>query len=264
MVTARRRPRRTLRLRHSLRELPEKVRNIGAGRSMHSGMEPVVMLSLRLEIAKAVESQATESLINRCAQAARRCLYEYGLRREPGYERELVQDAITAILDCRISWDPRREDLQRRIDDVVRFRVRNEKLSLAARVQCVPVDSLDVLASSDETPDERLARERERSLGARIGEALQELAQASADGEVVDLLAYFRRDDVDRAGAMRVTGMSAEKYRNARRRLVRLRRHLPDDLRAQAAAVLSAALCEDGDAGSDRAEPSSSVGARRR
>lgn len=62
---------------------------------------------------------------------------------------------------------------------------------------------------------------------------------AGDDTEVIQILECFANDQIERREIMRATGLDRLAYHNARRRLVRLVEHLPNDLREQAVRAMA-------------------------
>lgn len=190
--------------------------------------------------------QATRQLMARCRRQARWCLHEYRLAASPGDDDDLVQNALADIFDKRIQWDPSRRSLLDQVCDVVRYRIRNLKRSTVAyRGVCVLVDNesqsvhVEAVAVSAEEPDDpeaQLRHKQARELGARIGAELAALVANQADDEAAAILACWWSGTSERKDILVETGMSAEAYHGARRRLVRLAGRLSDELRAKAKA----------------------------
>jgi hypothetical protein len=194
-------------------------------------------------------------LFIRCRRYARACLDEYRLKRGPQYPDELVQDALGDTFEGRIAWDPARKALDDHVCDTIRFRIRDEKQSAPERRPTISIDrplSDDAAARGDaddeqrqaarklraeiesavglaEDPEATLMRKQERELGARIADELTRLA--GSDDEVRLLVACLRDGDDERRDVCAETGMSEKAFHNARRRLVRLKNSLPDELR---------------------------------
>lgn len=211
---------------------------------------------------EAFAKQATSKLIIRCGRYARWCLDEYRLKRGPQYPDELVQDALGDMFEGRIAWDPTRKALDDHVCDTVRFRIRDEKQSAAERRPAISIDrplSDEAAARGDEDDDKRkavralraeiesavglaedpasaLVRRQGRELGARIADELTRLA--GPDDEVRLLVACLRDGDDERRDVCAESGMTEKAFHNARRRLVRLKDKLPEELQAQAMAFV--------------------------
>lgn len=211
----------------------------------------MTVLSLSDVWLDAFSKQATSKLIVLCRRHARWCLHEYRLQRGPQYDHEVVQNALADVFERRITWDPARASLFDLLCDVVRYRIRDEKRSRAARTPHVSIGrpgggldgenrdgdgKLDAeIAGAVEPldgPEAQLARKQDRELGARIGAELAALADG--DGEVAAIVTCLREGVSAREDVLAETGMTAEAYHNARRRLHRLKGRLSEGLRAKA------------------------------
>lgn len=206
----------------------------------------------------AFHRQATRQLIHLSRRHARWCFHEYRLRTSPDYDLEVVTKALGDILDEKIAWDPDRATLLDQVCDVVRYRVRDEKHSAATRRRTFSLGrqqpsgarfddaasehllDAEVTAALTEEPDDpeaHLQRKQARELGARIGEQLAGLADH--DPDVAAMVTCYRAGVCTRAEILAETGMSADAYHDARRRLLRLVKRLDDELRAKAHEELS-------------------------
>jgi len=202
----------------------------------------------------AFSRQATSKLIAQCRRHARWCLHEYRLERGASYDHEVVQNALADIFEGRIAWDPARASLLDQVCDVIRYRVRDEKRSKAARTPhvsigggvrgCLDGESSDGTRQLDaeitrahaveqpSDPATQLERKQVRELGARLGAELAALAKG--DAELTALVTCLRAGIFEREDVLAETGMTAAEYHNARRRLQRLTVRLSDDLRTMA------------------------------
>jgi len=155
-------------------------------------------------------------------------------------------------------WDPARASLLDQVCDVVRYRIRDEKRSRAERTPHVVIgrprgdqdcgddehaaettrriDAEVARAAVDEPDDPQalLVRKRERELGARIGAELAALVAEGDDPNVAAIFGCWRAGTSERKDILAETGMSADAYHDARRRLLRLVGRLPAELRTKA------------------------------
>lgn len=197
----------------------------------------------------AFAAQATSTLVARCRAHVRRWLRAYRLDR--AFE-DVVQEVLVDILEGRVAWDPTHSTLLNRVCDVARYRIRDEKRSLRGRTMHVPIsrpgdprllldgesyDGASRQLEADlaravelpEDPETALVRTQRRERAVRVGEELA--AMARGDAEVESYLACLRAGITERAAVLAETGMTAETYHNARRRLQRLKERLPPELR---------------------------------
>lgn len=204
----------------------------------------------------AFERQADGSLFVKARRHARWCLFAYRLPRGDSYADDLVQGALTDILERRIEWDPEEHPLLRKVCDVIRYRVRDEKESLPVRTPHfsfyerksprdrddpenvdgapwrVDQEALSVLVEQPEDPEAQLGRAQERAIGARLGAELEALV--ADDAHVAEVVRCLRAGIIKKADILAETGMSDPDYRNAARRFERLTKKLPAELRALA------------------------------
>lgn len=208
--------------------------------------------------------QATHALFLQCRRHARWCLHAYRLYDAPEEDRDLVQKALADILSRRIQWDPARRSLGEQVCDVVRYRVRDLKRTAAKRRAHAPMvdqDEHDEAHGGDEArvndhraqtvgdealyaamaqhggepdhPEALLRNKQARELGAYIRSELAVLVAEHGDDEAAAILACWGSGISERKDILAETGMSAEVYRHARRRLLRLAGRLSNELRAK-------------------------------
>jgi DNA-directed RNA polymerase specialized sigma24 family protein len=206
----------------------------------------------------AFRQQATDALFAQCLQHARSCLHAYRLYDAPEDALDLVQKALADILGRRVQWDPARRSLAHRVCDVLRYRVRDLKRGATkrrahasiiddeehdearvgeVRKQTLGDEVLHVemsrLGGEPDHPEARLRTKQARELGARIGAELAVLVAQDGDDQVAAILACWGAGTCERRDILAETGMSAEAYHDARRRLVRLAGRLSNELRAK-------------------------------
>jgi hypothetical protein len=180
-----------------------------------------------------------------CTTGLYKSLKIYAVRRARGvaktgafvddyYASELVQDALADTTLGTLSWDPAAKSLEAHIRDAIATRAYHDRRH-ARRFRH---ESVDMLAS--DAPRAMMA-EIEASLQSRTDNEDAELARQAAeaianlrklatqDREVVLLLDAFRQGSTSRQEILRVTGLSAKAYHNARGRLGRLVAQSPED-----------------------------------
>ena len=164
-----------------------------------------------------------------------------GGRSDPGYAEELVQDALGDTIMGALRWEPEKRTLAQHLIRAVRFRTKDEALHVSrfrhhALVSASDEDSSDVHPIAEEASlaiDAQMPATRfQRDVAADIMATLRR--RAVDDPHVLDMLAAFEEGATSRDDVMHLTGMSAEEYRNARRRLARLVENLPTTLRLAA------------------------------
>lgn len=171
-----------------------------------------------------------------CSRHARSCLHEYRLDAADGDEHDFVNEAFADIVEGRIQWNPARRSLLDQMCDVIRYRVRNQKHSAARRAQ-VPMGACDedlhaemtAAVGEPDDPAAQLRRKQERELGARIAAELAMLV-GQGDGDAAAILACWTTGTLERKDILAETGMSADAYHDARRRLVRLGGRIAEEL----------------------------------
>lgn len=204
--------------------------------------------------------QATDALHERCRRHARWCLHAYRLYDAPEDDDDLVQKALTDILGGHIQWDPTRRSLEDQVRDVIRYRVRDLKRTAARRRAHAPIIDVgddceshvvrvrgaeavvtDEVVHAEMTrhggepdhPETQLRHRQARELGARICAELSVLVAEQDDEQAAAILTCWACGISERRDILAETGMSAETYHDARRRLIRLVGRLPDELRAR-------------------------------
>ncbi len=173
------------------------------------------------------EAQCTEKLMQRARRYAERRARGLGRITDGVYARELVQDALTDTAIGVLYWDPSAKTLQRHIHDAIKTRTNHDR----AHALKFPHEGLEVLNPDGES--EVLAEVDAALLGRAeiesdettelVAERLARLRQlASGDRAVLRLLDAFTVNASSKADVMRIAGLSAVAYDNARRRLRRL------------------------------------------
>ena len=175
----------------------------------------------------AFEAQCTEKLMQRARRYAERRARGLGRTTDGVYAGELVQDALTDTAIGVLYWDPSAKTLQRHIHDAIKTRTNHDR----AHALKFPHEGLEVLnpdgeaeilAEADAALLERAQIESDETteLAAERLARLRQLART--DRAVLRLLDAFAMNATSRADVMRIAGLSAVAYDNARRRLRRL------------------------------------------
>lgn len=152
-------------------------------------------------------------------------------------------DTWTGVL----AWDPSAKTLFAHLKDAIKYRVRNgAKLTRKRRKH----DELDEdergetfsgqIAAGAIVPTVETTDQRQEQLSEVADEVIERLSShALNDPDVLSLLAALAKRIVDRNDVLEETGMNVPELNNAWRRLGRIVRELPAQLRDQALAVLS-------------------------
>jgi len=146
--------------------------------------------------------------------------------------RELYQDAVTDTWLGDVKWHPAKVPLELHLKRTIRSRS-------AARVEHLvqfPEDRVRTLKLEMETKmSDAMEVGQATDLTSYVDDVVAQLYElAGDDTEVVQILDCFANDQIERRDIMRVTGLDRLAYHIARRRLVRLVEHLPNDLRERA------------------------------
>ena len=182
----------------------------------------------------AFDAQATEALVARLIKYAKtrvKMMMRTDGGADPLLARELVLDALEDTLMGVVSWDPSKVSLLTRLMALIQSRTRHEMI----RMQRLPHRSLDDSADDTSTDGSPLENEVCRTaardhkpddsdvMRERAAWAVTELRRAAGDNaSTLQLLAAYERGAVTRQEVMRMTGMSAKTYDNARRHVLRL------------------------------------------
>ena len=175
----------------------------------------------------AFEAQCTEKLMQRARRYAARRARGLGGITDGDHAGELVQDALTDTATGVLYWDPSEKTLQAHIRDAIKTRTNHDR----AHALKFPHEGLEVLnpdgeaeilAEADAALLERGQMESDEPTEL-AAERLARLRQlASGDRAVLQLLGAFAMNATSKANVMRIAGLSAVAYDNARRRLRRL------------------------------------------
>lgn len=142
------------------------------------------------------------------------------------YAEELVQDALRDTMEGVLRWDPRNDDLEPYLIDVIRLRARRER-KRAERHQHV---SLDELTLDDSLSSPELIDDADTTITA-MTRTMAKLRALSADDSLAQrFLDAVAQEATTRAEVMRVSGLTSSQYHNTRRRLARLITQLEPDL----------------------------------
>jgi hypothetical protein len=193
----------------------------------------------------ALRAQYTPALVDSVfAYAASRASWiaKHKDTHDPHLARELIDDAIGDTFLGVVTWAPNEISLAVHLKRVIRSRTSHEleRLAKFPQVRISQTPSLDFereVSEAMEAQSAGSATDLEASIDATIG-ALRTLA--SDDAGVLTLLDAYGEGAIECHEVMRVTGMTASAYDNARRRLIRLVPKLPDDVREMVALALAA------------------------
>jgi hypothetical protein len=151
-------------------------------------------------------------------------------RRSPGTVEEMVQDAAGDTFRGIVKWDPTRCSLAMHLKSVLRSRIGHE-LERADGIKHDPIDKVP-----DHRLTEAIAIDSAPSASGHTNRAahvfterLRELA--ARDEAVLQLIDCYRDGITERRKVCSATGMTIATFHNADRRLKRLSRQLPHDLR---------------------------------
>ncbi len=189
---------------------------------------------------EAFHSQVDDALVRRCYEYARWCLFYYKVPGGDPLAEELAQGTLTDILGQRIAWDSERALLIDQATSVIRYRVRDAKRSLERSGG--PVEQFgdaDGFEADPEvcSPEVALCRKQGEQVARGI---VDELTALAADDDAARLVIMCAREGItERADVCAETGLSVEAYRNARRRLARLKDQLAEEQRARAMEVVA-------------------------
>lgn len=164
-----------------------------------------------------------------------------GGRSDSVYAEELVQDALGDTLMGVVRWEPEKRTLAQHLMRTIRGRTKNEALHLRQFQHHSFLDRDDDEASEMDpvaeeaaliVEDPRPATPFQRAIAADVMAALRK--HAAEDSGVLKMLVAYEEGASTREDVMRMTGMLASTYRNARRRLATLVAKLPTTLRLAA------------------------------
>jgi hypothetical protein len=185
------------------------------------------------------ETQASEELLDAVADFAAmraRMVLKLGGIADELYVRELVLEALEDTWTGVVRWDPARVSLADHVRGVIRSRTRHHR-KRAQRFRRQSIDANDergALAEAEASLAASMLPEGDAEAIAQ--RALDEMrSAASGDPDVVRLLDAFERDATKKAEVISFTGMSAHRYQAARKRMLRLVKHLSPELRAAVA-----------------------------
>lgn len=182
---------------------------------------------------EAFQAQCSEQLLRRARRFA---------ARRPGSEAydadELVHDIVLDTLRGVLQWDPSARSLEVHLYEIIRRRARRA-VAKGERFPHASVDDVDGEAESlvMAEADDRLLADAPEATRETVecahdtATALKELAAGKP--LLLQLLNAFECGETSKEDVMRVTGMSASDYHNARRQLARLVNQLPSELRAR-------------------------------
>jgi hypothetical protein len=196
------------------------------------------------------EKQANGRTLEKLNRIARARLGAYTGGKQNVQECDVDDIVISALGDTWsgvLKWDPSAKTLFAHMKDAIKYRVRNgAKLTRKRRKH----DELDedergetfsgqiaagAIVPTVDTPDQR-----QDLLSHTADEVIEQLSTyALDDPDVLSLLASLAKRVVERADVLEETGMTLHELNKAWRRLGRMVRELPANLRDQALAALS-------------------------
>jgi len=162
-----------------------------------------------------------------------------------------VDDIVIAALGDTwagtLSWDPDQKTLFAHLKDAVKYRVRNEAKLARKRRKHNEFEEDDrgeslagQIAAGAIAPTITTCDAREDLLGAAADDVIAALRpHAAGDAEVTAILDALAKRLVDRDDIIEETGMNIPEFNNAWRRLGRIVRELPAQLRDHALAALA-------------------------
>lgn len=159
-------------------------------------------------------------------------------RRHPGTVEEMVHDAAGDTFRGAVKWDPARCSLAMHLKSVLRSRLGHE----LERTDDIKHYAIDDVATK--RVDEAIAIDAAPSISGHTNRSAQEFTArlrelAAGDAPVLQLIDCYREGITERRKVCRETGMTIATFHNADRRLKRLARRLPDDLRAAAMGAMT-------------------------
>lgn len=191
----------------------------------------------------AFAAQLTQALtddVHAYAVSRAKWVHRHSATVDPRLADELTQDALGDTFLGVVVWNPAKEPLALHLKGVIRGRTAR-LLEHEARFpgKQLTADNVDL----EREVSEALAGERSNSvedLTAHVDRTIRELRSlAEGDGDVLALLDAYGQGAIDRRDVMRVTGMTAKKYHNAVRRMLRLVERLPTEVRQAAINALA-------------------------
>ena len=199
---------------------------------------------------KAFEKQASCTTLDKLNRIARARLGVYCGGKQHVQECDVDDVVISALGDTwtgTLAWDPNQKTLFAHLKDAVKYRVRNEaKLARKRRKhdefeEDDRGESLDgQIAAGAIAPTMATRDARDEQLGNVTDDVIATLRPLAArDSEVTSMLDALAKRLVDRDDILEETGMTIPEFNNAWRRLGRIVRELPAQLRDDVMAALA-------------------------
>ena len=180
-------------------------------------------------------------VVYRYAAARTPMVARAGGRSDEAYAEEVVQDALGDTVMGVLRWEPEKRTLAQHLIRTIRARTHKDAMR-SRQFEHLPLvdrDDDDALESdpvAEEAAlivdDARAATPFQRAVAADVMATLRR--NAAEDASVLAMLAAYEQGADSREDVMRMTGMLAATYRNARRRLATLVAKLPAILRRAA------------------------------
>ena len=175
-----------------------------------------------------------EERLKRFARMRANMVAHAGRRVDDFYARELVQDAIDDTLEGVLTWDPARASLEQHLFGAIQSRTRHDYV----QAQKFQHHSFDAATASP-----RLLADVETSLAASstaasidmsdaTTRALTEIRRIAAnDADVLRLVDAYVQGATKKLDVLSASAMNSKRYEAARKRLHRLVKQLPSDVR---------------------------------
>jgi hypothetical protein len=199
---------------------------------------------------KAFEKQATRAMLDKLNRIARARLGVYCGGKHRVQDSDVDDIVIAALGDTwggTLRWDPGHKTLFAHLKDAVKFRVRNEAKLARKRRKHDEFEEDDrgasiagQIAAGAVAPTITTRDGRDAIIGHAVDDVIAALRPIAArDSEVTSILDALAKRLVDRNDVIEETGMTIPEYNNAWRRLGRMMRELPAQLRDHALAALA-------------------------
>lgn len=212
--------------------------------------ESVVAYAPSEDWRKAFEKQATRAMLDKVNRIARARLGVYCGGKHRVQDSDVDDIVIAALGDTwggTLRWAPEQKTLFAHLKDAVKYRVRNEAKLARKRRKHDEFEEDDrgeslagQIAPGAIAPTIVTRDARDESIGSAADLVIAALRPIAArDAEVTWILDALSKRLVDRNDVIEETGMTIPEYNNAWRRLGRMVRELPAQLRDHALAALA-------------------------
>lgn len=191
------------------------------------------------EVRTLVRTHCDSGLLARVRHYARKiaaAVSEAGGFGGDAYAEDLLQDALADTLAGVLRWDPEVATLESHLMSRIRSRGRDTRRRAVAYPHVsidAPADEESDAPSPVEEAEAAWAVLEDQGQWSRSEEHLQHLfSLAAEDEEVWAVLTVLRTGNLGREDILRITGLSARAYRNARHRLAVMGRQVAEGSRA--------------------------------